>query len=140
MLNRMKANLKTIFILVLLIFIVSCSKPQPQVCFNHICVDVKIANTPSEQSQGLMYEKSLDGGMLFKFDKMGRYYFWMENTLIPLDMVWLDNNQKIVHIEKSVPPCKVEECPSYGPQADSMYVLEVNAGFMDANGLSYESN
>ena len=135
----MKTNLKIIFTLVLLIFIVSCSKPTPQVCFDQICVYIEIADTPSEQAQGLMYRNSLDGGMLFKFDKSSTNLFWMKNTLIPLDMIWLNEKMDIIHIEKNVPPCKTEVCTSYGPEADSMYVVEVNAGFMDSNNLSYDS-
>jgi|SRR3989344_3400081 len=137
----MNTNLKIIFILVFLSFVVltSCSKPQPQVCFDQICVDVEIADTPSEQSQGLMYRNSLDRGMLFKFDKPSRNFFWMKNTLIPLDMIWLDEKMDIIHIEENVPPCKTEQCVSYGLEADSMFVVEINAGFMDSNNLNYES-
>ncbi len=137
----MNTNIQIFIILSLVstLILTSCSKPISQVCFDSVCVNVKIADTLSEQTQGLMYEKSLDGGMLFKFDKMNRYYFWMQNTLISLDMVWLDNNMELIYIEKDVPPCEAEECPSYGPSADSMFVIEVNAGFMDANKITYDS-
>ncbi len=141
MLNKMNSSVKTsfAFLLILLLLTTSCSKPQSQVCFDRICVNVEIADTPSEQAQGLMYRTSLDGGMIFKFDNPSRNFFWMKNTLIPLDMIWLDEQLDILYIEKNVPPCKIEDCPHYGPEADSMYVIEVNSGFMDANGLSSES-
>jgi uncharacterized membrane protein (UPF0127 family) len=52
----------------------------------------------------------------------------MKNTLIPLDLIWIDANHKIVHIAHDVPPCKADPCPSYPPNAAASYVLEVPAG------------
>lgn len=70
-----------------------------------------------------------DAGMLFVFERMRPFRsFWMKNTLIPLDMIWIDDSQRIVHIEEDVPPCEVENCPTYSPGAtESSYVLEINA-------------
>jgi uncharacterized membrane protein (UPF0127 family) len=78
-----------------------------------------------------MYRKSLaeDGGMVFVFDEEGNHSFWMKNTLIPLDMLWIGEDKKIIHIEHNVPPCKADPCPAYGPNATSArYVVELNAG------------
>lgn len=63
--------------------------------------------------------------MLFVFDKMGTYSFWMKNTLIPLAGIRLDSDLEIVDIIL-MDPCKTEECPSYKPKAKAQYVLEIN--------------
>jgi uncharacterized membrane protein (UPF0127 family) len=59
----------------------------------------------------------------------------MKNTLIPLDMIWIDAHRRIVHIAHDVPPCKVDDCPSYPPHAVARYVLEVAGGVAAAHGL-----
>jgi uncharacterized membrane protein (UPF0127 family) len=68
--------------------------------------------------------------MLFVFsNEAPNRTFWMKNTLIPLDMIWLDKTYTIVHIETDVPPCTTPTCPSYGPSTQlSQYVIELNAG------------
>lgn len=71
-----------------------------------------------------------DAGMLFIFETMAsKRKFRMKNTLIPLDMIWMDNTYTIVHIEKDVQPCVNDPCMTYGPDAiASKYVLELYAG------------
>jgi uncharacterized membrane protein (UPF0127 family) len=102
-------------------------------------VRVEIADTESTRQRGLMFRKSLgpDEGMLFVFDTPGFYPFWMKNTLIPLDMLWLDREGRIVSIASAVPPCRADPCPSYPPAAGTtaLYVLEVNAGFAKQHGV-----
>jgi uncharacterized membrane protein (UPF0127 family) len=67
--------------------------------------------------------------MIFVFPAAGFYPFWMKNTLIPLDMIWLDAQARIVSIAVSVPPCKADPCPSYAPDGNATYVIEVVSGF-----------
>jgi uncharacterized protein len=100
-------------------------------------VAVEIADSEDERALGLMHRKfmSANDGMIFVFDEPGRHAFWMKNTLIPLDMLWLDPAGKVVWIAKSVPPCRSDPCPTYPPAADASYVLEVNAGFADKHGV-----
>jgi uncharacterized membrane protein (UPF0127 family) len=59
----------------------------------------------------------------------------MKNTLIPLDMIFVDSSSKIIDIKENVPPCKQEECPSYPSREPAQYVLEVNAGFVQEKGV-----
>ena len=94
-------------------------------------VRAELAATEAEREHGLMQRTSLGAldGMLFVFDAPGLHAFWMKDTLIPLDMLWLDASGKVVSIAESVPPCKTPECPTYPPRAAASYVLEVNAGF-----------
>jgi uncharacterized membrane protein (UPF0127 family) len=93
-------------------------------------LQVEVARTDEKRALGLMFRTALaeDHGMLFVFEQPGLHRFWMKNTLIPLDMVWLDDRKRIIHIEYQVPPCKLDPCAVYGPSADSLYVLEVISG------------
>lgn len=100
-------------------------------------VSVEIAATDAQRQRGLMFRKSLapNEGMIFIFDDVGFYPFWMKNTLIPLDMIWLDPDGRVVSIAASVPPCKADPCPTYAPSADALYVVEVVSGFTKAHGV-----
>jgi len=100
------------------------------VCFEEHCFQVELAKTETERSKGLMYRENLDKdkGMLFIFEKEGIYPFWMKNTLIPLDIIWIDGNDKIVFISQNVQPCKSLICPTVMPPVAAKYVLELNAG------------
>jgi hypothetical protein len=74
--------------------------------------------------------------MLFVFDYEGVHSMWMKNMLIPLDFLWLDSEQRIVHIEENVPPCERDPCPSYASKIPAMYVLELKTGSIKQNGLN----
>jgi uncharacterized protein len=93
---------------------------------------LEIADTPAKRAEGLMGRKRLDEneGMLFIFPTKGKHSFWMYNTLIPLDIIWLDGDWNVVHVEKNVPPCESAnpiKCPSYRPDKPAKYVVELNA-------------
>lgn len=100
---------------------------------------VEIADDPSERSRGLMDRNSLkdDEGMLFIFEKSNYVNFWMKNTLIPLDMIFIDQNHKIVHIANDVKPCPkgTLNCPLYPSELPVKYVLEINAGLSKKHGF-----
>ena len=104
---------------------------------NGFVYSVEIAADPELRAQGLMYRDQLRpaAGMLFFFPADGDYGFWMKNTIIPLDMIWIDAARKVVHIKTDVPPCKIEQCPSYDPGVQSRYVLELAAGEAVKRGL-----
>ena len=116
-----------IVILGLIFALIYFCRPIKQVCFSTTCFSVELAKTPAEQQQGLMNRKTLadNAGMLFIFNKEGNYPFWMKNTLIPLDIIWLDAKGKVVTI-RSAEPCKVSDCPDYNPSGNAKYVLEIN--------------
>ena len=101
-------------------------------------VHVEVAADDDTRQQGLMYRDVLppDRGMIFMFTKSGNYPFWMKNTLIPLDMIWIDDQKRIVHIAHDVQPCKADPCPSVPPNADARYVLELAAGVAARHGLA----
>lgn len=101
-------------------------------------IKVEIASDDATRAQGLMFRDQLapDRGMIFLFTTTGNYPFWMKNTLIPLDMIWIDEQKRIVAVKDNVPPCKADPCPSYDPAAFSRYVLEVAAGGAKRHGLA----
>lgn len=109
----------------------------PRVCIREKCFNVEVADSLVERQTGLMNRSSLgaDAGMLFVFDEMGNHPFWMKNTLIPLDAVWLDASGKIVDVQTMV-PCAEDPCPKYVPVGDSQFVLEINAGQAKLWGIS----
>lgn len=110
---------------------------QNQACYKEHCFSVELAKTKQELERGLMFRTYLDKnrGILFAFDKEGVYPFWMKNTLIPLDIIWMDENQKIVFISKNNQPCRTDNCPSINPGVKAKYVLEINAGIAEELGM-----
>ncbi len=116
-------------------------KSTASVTINNARVFVEVAQTPAEKQKGLMFREYMaeDEGMLFILDSTGIYSFWMKNTLIPLDLIWFDENWRIVDIKQNVPPCTVptdQRCPSYTPKLPVRYTLEVNGGWVEKNNVS----
>ncbi len=102
-------------------------------------IQLEVARTPEQQEMGLMYRTDLapDRGMVFPFDPPRRVGFWMKDTLIPLDMVFLLKG-KVQAISSNVPPCKADPCPIYGPKALVDQVIELRAGQAEALGLKVD--
>lgn len=97
-------------------------------------VDAEIARTEHEVTRGLMYRTSMpaDRGMLFRMPRREEQIFWMRNTCISLDMMFLDDDGTIVGILENVPTLNEEQRTVHKP---SRYVLEVNGGFCKAHGI-----
>jgi uncharacterized membrane protein (UPF0127 family) len=91
---------------------------------------VELARTPEEQAQGLMFRESLPArsGMLFLFTDTAPHRFWMKNTMIPLDMIWMDGGGRVLFVSANTPPCRADPCPSYGPEVPAASVLEIAGG------------
>lgn len=104
---------------------------------NNKILDVKIADNDETRQQGLMYVKELDkdSGMLFIFDHEEILDFWMKNTLIPLDIMFIDNNKKIINIEKGL-PCEKDPCKIYSSKLPAKYVVEANLGYSERNNIT----
>lgn len=96
----------------------------------------ELADTMEKRARGLMFRDSLarDRGMLFSFPELKPWTFWMKNTKVPLDIIWMDQNKKIVHVETNVPGChRMDDgCPQYQPVREALYVLEIAAGMAEA--------
>ncbi|MEP6994962.1 MAG: DUF192 domain-containing protein [Acidobacteriota bacterium] len=91
---------------------------------------LELALTPDDQATGLMFRESLPErtGMLFLFPENAPHHFWMKNTMIPLDMIWMDEGGTVLFISADTPPCKADPCPNYGPDVPARSVLEIAGG------------
>ena len=120
----------------LLLFLVACTF-QPTISFdNGSTFSVEFAQTDEERAKGLMFRESMNvnDGMLFIFDEEKSRRFWMKNTLIPLDMIFLDVNKTVVFIHANVQPCEDDPCKLY-ESPPAQYVLEINAGIAEKDGI-----
>lgn len=96
-------------------------------------IHAELADTPFKRATGLMYRDHLkkNHGMLFVFGQPHAWSFWMKNTKIALDLIWLDDKKRVVHIERNVPICTKtdDSCPQYRPNSeDAVFVLEIAGG------------
>jgi uncharacterized membrane protein (UPF0127 family) len=100
-------------------------------------VHLELALSDEEKQLGLMFRDVLpaDHGMLFIFDADGPLDFWMKNTFISLDFVWVSAAGEVVDVRAGVPPCRSDPCATYGSGKPARAVLEVNAGFAAAHGV-----
>jgi uncharacterized membrane protein (UPF0127 family) len=94
-----------------------------------------VATTPAQQEQGLgdISQLASTSGMFFVFNTPGDYAFWMKGMEFPLDIIWLDQDFKITHIERGLLPSTYPK--TFSPGAQSQYVIEVNAGVADEFSL-----
>jgi uncharacterized membrane protein (UPF0127 family) len=115
--------------------------PQAQLPDGQIMI-LELALTHEEIAQGLMFRNSLpeDRGMLFLFSEERIPSFWMKNTLIPLDMVFLSPQGVIVDIVHDARPCTADPCPQYVPKAEALAVLEIAAGVAEKHSLQEGSH
>lgn len=116
--------------------------PRGEVSLNvkTLSINAIVARSPGMRKKGLSKMESLPltSGMLFVFGKDGRWGFWMKDMKFAIDIIWIDENKRIVDIVKNAPPepgKKDKELTVYKPAADAMYVLEINAGMSDFNNL-----
>lgn len=133
--------------LILLVYLIFClvflsaeaeQKRFVRVFFpNGFSITAELAVTDEQRQFGLMFREKInsDQGMLFIFKEKDSLSFWMKNMNFSLDILWLDREKRIVHIESNVPPCKESPCPSYSPQVPASYVLELKSGSVKKNQL-----
>jgi uncharacterized membrane protein (UPF0127 family) len=100
-----------------------------------IDVSVELATTPQQRELGLMYRDSLGptSGMLFVFPKKAHQSFWMRNTRIPHDIVYIEDDGRIARIHRKTTPYSEAGLPSGVP---IRFVLEVEGGFSEKHGLT----
>lgn len=100
-------------------------------------LELEVARTAEQISSGLMFREELpaDRGMLFIYEPARVVRFWMRNVLSPLDMIFLREGE-IIHIARSVPPCRGVICPAYGPDAPVDQVIELRGGGAEELGLA----
>jgi hypothetical protein len=98
---------------------------------NGVQYSIEIAKSPIQRQQGLMFRENLNihQGMLFVYPRSGNHRIWMKNTLIPLSVIWLDDNETVIEV-KILPPCKFDPCPSYGVAEPAKYIIELSSEVM----------
>lgn len=141
--NMKKTRLFILLILVIAISIITtaCIKKTNKDRAGFVEIQGKkiyaeVASTPEQRARGLMYRKELCGecGMLFVFNQEDYYSFWMENTTIPLDIVFINSDLKVVEVIKAQPRIQDQgTCGIYIPENKARYVLETNQGMFDNN-------
>lgn len=97
-------------------------------------IDVEIADDDEQRSTGLMFRDKMseNQGMLFLFDSEIPQAFWMKNTILPLDIIFVNAKMEIVKIHKNAEPYSEKSLPSEKP---SQFVVEVNAGYCEKFGI-----
>jgi uncharacterized membrane protein (UPF0127 family) len=92
-------------------------------------LQVEVMVKDEDRQMGLMFRASLprDRGLLFVFERTDFHGIWMKNCRFPIDILWLDEERRIVHVAEAVPPCKAEPCPVYNTLRRAAYVVELNA-------------
>ncbi|MDD4990560.1 MAG: DUF192 domain-containing protein [Candidatus Pacebacteria bacterium] len=129
-----------VLIIVFMVFLLDRQNMETaKICFNEHCFLAEIAKTKTQRTKGLMFRENLpsDRAMLFVFEKEGIYSFWMKNCKIPLDIIWLDENYRVVAIKANNQPCPaIGDCPSISSGVSAKYVLEINAGLANQIGLT----
>jgi uncharacterized protein len=109
------------------------------VTIGRAALHVLIADTESRRMLGLSYRESLgkNQGMLFVFDEPGKHGIWMKEMKFSIDIIWLDDNLKVVDVKRNISPDTFPEV--FEPKADASFVLEVNSGFTDKHDISVGS-
>ena len=132
------AIITLVVVLFLFWFFIDKADDESKVCFEDSCFNVEVVDSSEEREKGLMFRESLDKnkGMLFIFEQSGNYPFWMKNTLIPLDMIWIDEENRIVYIKDNAMPCKENTCEIINPNANAKYVVELNSGTANEIGIN----
>ncbi|NDY95530.1 DUF192 domain-containing protein [Wenzhouxiangella limi] len=115
----------------------ACRAEEPWVEVNGQRFEVEIAADDQSRAMGLMFRDELaeDRGMFFLFRREAPRSFWMMNTRIPLDIIYLDRELRVVSIVANARPCRRSPCPSYPSRGPAQFVLELNAGQAAAMGL-----
>ena len=102
-------------------------------------VRAEVLINPQDLARGMMFRDSLapDRGMLFLHQQAGEYPYWMYHCRIPLDIIWMTSERRVVEISANTPPCKTEpnQCPTYGGHYRAQYVLELAGGMAAKYGI-----
>lgn len=103
-----------------------------------IIVHVEIANNQSQREYGLMHRTHLaqNQGMLFSYPDQALRRMWMKNTLLPLDVLFLDDEKRIVSLLENLQPCRHAPCPIYTSRVPARYMLELNANFINRHQIT----
>jgi uncharacterized membrane protein (UPF0127 family) len=116
----------------------SNSYQRVNVTVNGLVLLADISVTDEQRAKGLSVKDGLteNEAMLFVFDNEAEHTFWMKDMKFPIDIIWIDSDKTIVHIEHNLQPCGYGVlCPTYKPGQDSLYVLETVGGFAEKHDV-----
>ena len=118
------------FLLLLTTSALAATGDEPAVTLHGHRFSTEFATSEAAREQGLMNRKTLaaDHSMLFVFGDSTPRWFWMKNMLLALDILYFDEDRKLVAMQLDVPPCRNDPCPSYPSEVAARYVLELPAG------------
>lgn len=141
--TQMTRHLNTLILLASVALNVNAENPkhQPSNTINlveqQLEIGVEIADNREEREHGLMNRTSLgdDKGMLFVYPDQAPRRVWMKNTLLPLDVLFLAGDGRIVAMLNNLKPCTSDPCPIFDSEVAAMFMLELNAGFIENNNL-----
>ncbi len=131
----MKKNIKSILIVlvffILLFSFLYINQNNKKIILNEKEFIVSVADTQAKQTKGLSFKKRMkeSRGMLFVFDEMKQNNFWMKDMYFPLDIIFFDENKKVVYVVSNVTPESYPE--TFGGEVLSKYVLEINASLAE---------
>jgi len=110
---------------------------QPQVIINNNTFYLEIADTQIKREKWLMWYEKLEKNkwMLFVFEDEDYYSFWMKGTLIPLDIIWINKNLKVIDLVSAYPPQNWEILKTYTPRNKCLRVLEINGWLAKKNWI-----
>jgi uncharacterized membrane protein (UPF0127 family) len=125
-------------ILLLLVLVAGCSSSSRVIIGDEV-FKVEVVKTQEAMAQGLMGRESLEinNGMLFVFPNEGPRSFWMKDTLIPLDIIFISADGTITNIV-TAEPCSRMPCKTYGSLKPAKYVLEINANETSRRGIKVD--
>ncbi len=100
----------------------------------------EVADTPEKLLFGLAFRPSLPAGeaMLNIYGESGPHRIWTKEFQFSVDIIWVDESKFVVHVERSVPPCSDDPCPTYGSPNDARYILTANAGVIDQANIAVD--
>lgn len=112
------------------------TEPQTRVHIGDAVFAAQVAQTDAERQQGLSGRRALpeNSVMLFKYEEADYHGIWMKDMHIDIDIVWLDEEQRVVHIVKNASPDTYPKI--FRPEKPAKYIIEMNAGLVDKKGIS----
>lgn len=129
-------GLVALLIYSVVVYMVAHFQPTVELRIGSGIYHVQVADTEAERQQGLsgVDELKPDGGLLMKFDGDGIWGIWMKDMKIPIDIVWMDKDKKVVYVVKNASP-ELSTNTTFTPKSSARYVLELPAGSVDKAGI-----
>jgi uncharacterized membrane protein (UPF0127 family) len=112
---------------------------QVNVTVNGLTLIADVSSTDEQRNKGLAVKDQLaeNQAMLFVFENEAEHTFWMKDMKFPIDIIWMDANNTVVHVENNVQPCRTMLlCTTYKANGNSLYVLETVSGFAQKYGIT----